>query len=161
MPHVSRPRRLALLTTLVVAVVACSNAPTPNAVRGALDPLAQQGFDCGSPSRDSSSSLLQWNCVKTDVNKAEWRVTVDGDDSGLRQIVAEGRSGNGSPLTGGDVDRLFGLVAAMPVGGQPNPQVPTWVAAHTASGGQERVGSTLVTLMPGNQTTRLTLLSTT
>lgn len=150
--------RLAVAVLIAVCIGACTgSAAAPGPVRAVLDPLTQQGYSCAGPTSDQSSSYVQWTCSKTDSNKTDWHVVIDGNESGIRQIVGEGVAPAGSSLQQNDVDALFGMLAAMTPSAR-NAEIPAWVASHANAGGQEQLGSVFVQIQPGSGTARISLL---
>jgi hypothetical protein len=97
-------------------------------------------------------------CTST-TEKTTWTVVIDGNESGVRGVIGEGKAAAGGSLVPSEVDAFFRLLAGLPETPATD-QVVAWVTAHTVSGGSEHVGPVFVQLEPGPQTARVSLFVT-
>lgn len=141
------PRRFVAGWLLAAACVAACFGPlqqTPKAVQSALGPFLQAGYTCAAPSADHSA-FLQWQCDHTSADGVRYSIILDADDSGVKQVLATVDQTPAAAMRREVALDFFMAVADMNLGGA-SKAIKDWVNRHLADGGQEHLGSLLLTL---------------
>jgi hypothetical protein len=115
---------LVSISVLVIAGCSVVGPPTPGAVAPSLDSWQRLGLSCDGPHEDGEpSGLLQWRCEGT-LGGTETTANLDGDDTGVFQIVA-----HVAPSTdrASAIAAFGGLVDATPALAQVDEPVLAWL----------------------------------
>jgi hypothetical protein len=144
---------------LIAVVAACSPNPladAPEGVSNALRPFVDDDFACRGPDRDVSV-YSQWTCDRAGADDVSYHVVLDGDESGVKQIIGTVDQSRTSLPTSQRLVRFFAKLGSTPLAG-PTGEIDAWILSHLEHGGHQHFGTVFVSLDGLQPVTNLSMI---